>query len=217
MAWDAPYPVEILSNLNPLDKGDFTGQELEEVADEYPAWYNELVADPFHTRFPGGECYADLTSRLESIVVAIEQQVSPVLVVSHVSVLQTLVSYFRNSPVEDCTGIELPLNTVLKFTPSKGGGWQESQHRILASPSPSQCGDCDLSSACADEDSVYKSGMSTPVGSHFGTSKNDNGRESPPEMISPLAMPPIWGDHVRREPSSKRDKFTAIPQMGQSE
>ncbi|ACI64342.1 predicted protein, partial [Thalassiosira pseudonana CCMP1335] len=114
---DMPYPIEVLSNLNPLDKGDFTGCELEELAVTEPEWYEQLVADPFWTRFPGGECYGDLMCRLESIVVDMEQQVGPVLVVSHVSVLQALVSYFRNSPVEECTGIEIPLNTVLKFTP----------------------------------------------------------------------------------------------------
>jgi 6-phosphofructo-2-kinase/fructose-2,6-biphosphatase 1 len=128
---DYPYPVEMLSNLNPLDKGDFMGMELEEIAEKevcrlfsflynlgihiscqflihpQPGWYSQLVEDPFLTRFPGGECYGDLTSRLESIVVDMEQQVGPVLVVSHVSVLQALVSYFRNSKIEECTSIEM--------------------------------------------------------------------------------------------------------------
>ncbi|KAL9181849.1 hypothetical protein ACHAXT_012192 [Thalassiosira profunda] len=136
--WEGmPYPVEMLSNLNPLDKGDFTGKELEDLAVKHPEWYNQLVADPFYTRFPGGECYGDLTSRLESVVVDIEQQVGPVLVVSHVSVLQVLVAYFRNQPIETCTSIALPLNTVLKFTPAKGGGWKETQHLVLHSPSNS--------------------------------------------------------------------------------
>jgi phosphohistidine phosphatase SixA len=102
-----PYPVEMLSNLNPLDKGDFMGMELEEISEKEPEWYSHLVEDPFMTRFPGGECYGDLTSRLESIVVDMEQQVGPVLVVSHVSVLQALVSYFRNSKIEKCTSIEM--------------------------------------------------------------------------------------------------------------
>jgi phosphohistidine phosphatase SixA len=102
-----PYPVEMLSNLNPLDKGDFMGMELEEIEEKEPEWYEHLVEDPFLTRFPGGECYGDLTSRLESIVVDMEQQVGPVLVVSHVSVLQALVSYFRNSKIEECTSIEM--------------------------------------------------------------------------------------------------------------
>lgn len=37
-----PYPIEILSNLNPLDKGDFTGMELEDIAVKSPTWYNQL-------------------------------------------------------------------------------------------------------------------------------------------------------------------------------
>mmetsp|Transcript_4887 Transcript_4887/g.10523 ORF Transcript_4887/g.10523 Transcript_4887/m.10523 type:complete len:652 (+) Transcript_4887:105-2060(+) len=199
VAWeDMPYPVEMLSNLNPLDKGDFMGQELEDLAVKSPGWYNQLVADPFYTRFPGGECYGDLTSRLESVVVDIEQQVGPVLVISHVSVLQVLVAYFRNTPVEDCTSIALPLNTVLKFTPAKGGGWQESQHRVLNSPANSHC---DLTSMDDDMDCDAQStvGLGSPLMRTHMTSRlsvsSHRGRESPPEVISPLAAPPIWGDH----------------------
>lgn len=219
-----PYPVEMTSNLNPLDKGDFTGKELEDIALAHPDWYRELVADPFYTRFPGGECYGDLTSRLESIVVDIEQQVGPVLVVSHVSVLQVLVAYFRNTPTEDCTGIALPLNTVLKFTPAKGGGWQESHHRILTSPSTSEC---DMQSCDCLSVSPYSTPMvRTPVTSQLfvadaGSSRGDS---SPPEMISPLGdHPPIWGDHSYSRRSSReierefanngtKEKF-ALPQL----
>lgn len=201
VGWEnMPYHVEMLSNLNPLDKGDYTGQELEDLAVKSPEWYNKLVADPFYTRFPGGECYGDLTSRLESVVVDIEQQVGPVLVVSHVSVLQVLVAYFRNTPVENCTSIALPLNTVLKFTPAKGGGWQESQRNILNSPSNSHC---DLNSMdngmyCHGTPSVgYHTPLArTPVLSQLKVSSVHDG-ESTPKIISPLAAPPIWGDHVR--------------------
>jgi broad specificity phosphatase PhoE len=189
---DMPYPVQMLSNLNPLDKGDFTGQELEDIAIEHPGWYQQLVEDPFHTRFPGGECYGDLTSRLESVVVDIEQQVGPVLVVSHVSILQVLVAYFRGTPVESCTSIALPLNTVLKFTPSKGGGWQESQFRVV-SLSPSNC---DLKSM---DNGMYCHNPSDNDGMLYGTPKQVLCKEgtSPDVLISPLPNPPIWGDHVR--------------------
>eukprot|EP00571_Detonula_confervacea_P011018 CAMPEP_0172305728 /NCGR_PEP_ID=MMETSP1058-20130122/6959_1 /TAXON_ID=83371 /ORGANISM="Detonula confervacea, Strain CCMP 353" /LENGTH=642 /DNA_ID=CAMNT_0013017421 /DNA_START=185 /DNA_END=2113 /DNA_ORIENTATION=+ len=200
--WDSmPYPVETLSNLNPLDKGDFTGRELEELAVNHPEWYNQLAADPFFTRFPGGECYGDLTSRLESVVVDIEQQVGPVLVVSHVSVLQVLVAYFRNTPVEDCTSIALPMNTVLKFTPAKGGGWQESQQLILDSPNNSHC---DLSSMdngmdCHATLEGHCTPLArTPVGSQLNIF-NDKVKGSLSDTISPLAAPPIWGDHARRD------------------
>jgi len=60
-----------------------------------------------------------------------EQQLGPAVVVSHVSVLQVLVSYFRSTPVAECTGIEVPMHTVLKFVPLRGGGWLESHHKLL--------------------------------------------------------------------------------------
>jgi broad specificity phosphatase PhoE len=84
-------------------------------------------------RFPGGESYCDLIKRLDSVVVDMEQQVIPTLVVSHVSVLQILIAYFRNSPVEKCMDINVPLHTIIKFTPSQGGGWSESVHELSRS------------------------------------------------------------------------------------
>ena len=68
---------------------------------------------------------------MESIIVDIEQQVAPVLVVSHLSVLQMLIAYMRNSPVERAMSIEVPMHTVLKFTPSRGGGWTEEVHQLI--------------------------------------------------------------------------------------
>lgn len=58
---------------------------------------------------------------------------TPTLVVSHVSVLQILIAYFRNSPVEKCMDINVPLHTVIKFTPARGGGWSESVHELCLS------------------------------------------------------------------------------------
>lgn len=81
-------------------------------------------------RFPGGESYSDLINRLESVIIDVEQQLGPAVVVSHVSVLQVLMSYFRSTPVTECTGIEIPMHTVLKFTPLRGGGWMETHHNL---------------------------------------------------------------------------------------
>lgn len=86
----------------------------------------------FYTlRFPGGESYSDLINRLESVIIDMEQHLGPTVVVSHVSVLQVLISYFRSTPVMECTGIEIPMDTVLKFVPLRGGGWLESHHRLV--------------------------------------------------------------------------------------
>eukprot|EP00814_Leptocylindrus_danicus_P003840 CAMPEP_0116042932 /NCGR_PEP_ID=MMETSP0321-20121206/26021_1 /TAXON_ID=163516 /ORGANISM="Leptocylindrus danicus var. danicus, Strain B650" /LENGTH=481 /DNA_ID=CAMNT_0003523577 /DNA_START=351 /DNA_END=1793 /DNA_ORIENTATION=+ len=124
------FQVEQYSNLNPLDKGDFSGLELEEIMSIHPQWYSELESDPYKTRFPGGESYHDLVNRLESCLIDMEQQVSPVLVVSHVSVIQCLLAYFRNTPVQKCTSIEVPLHTVIEMSPMKGAGWYETHYAL---------------------------------------------------------------------------------------
>lgn len=122
--------MQVRSNLNPLDKGDFAGMELEAIRRKDPDWYARLERDPYNTRFPGGECYRDLVARLESVVIDVEQQVAPVLVVGHVSVIQALLAYFRGTPVEQCASIAVPLHTVVQLTPVMGGGWAETQTRL---------------------------------------------------------------------------------------
>ena len=192
---DLPYDVHMLSNLNPLDKGDFTGRELEDIGEEHPDWYTQLVSDPFYTRFPGGECYGDLTSRLESVVVDIEQQVGPVLVVSHVSVLQVMVAYFRGTPVENCTSIALPMNTVLKFTPAKGGSWQESQHCLMPSSHGSQSQLSQLSDMHPPDHTCDTPMIQTPDGPIVKLNMKKFSNSPPAALTSGLTPPPIWGDH----------------------
>lgn len=47
---DYQFRINQMSNLNPLDKGDFAGMELEEIKKVNPAWYEKLERDPFGTR-----------------------------------------------------------------------------------------------------------------------------------------------------------------------
>lgn len=44
------FKINQMSNLNPLDKGDFAGLELEEIKHVNPKWYAKLEDDPFGTR-----------------------------------------------------------------------------------------------------------------------------------------------------------------------
>ena len=124
--------------------------------------------------------------RLESIVVDLEQQVIPTLVMSHVSVLQMLIAYFRKSPVEEAMQIEVPLHTVIKFTPLRGGGWQESCHELApvfeGSNSFSHC-----------HKMIAIEGIEEI--------KKQNGN---PDILHSTS--PIWGDYMR-QPSGKAMKF----------
>ena len=44
-------PSKALSNLNPLDKGEFSGLSMEEIAEKDPEWYETYTEDPFYTRY----------------------------------------------------------------------------------------------------------------------------------------------------------------------
>jgi hypothetical protein len=133
-------------------------------------------------RFPGGESYRDLIKRLESVVVDLEQQVIPTLVVSHVSCLQVLIAYFRTSPVEKCMEIEVPLHTVLKFTPARGGGWTESQHFL-----------------CPADDGPLLPPV-TSISSEMSNVTFENC------SITCPSSPPFWGDHIRKSSTVSLEK-----------
>jgi hypothetical protein len=45
-----PFKINQIPNLNPLDKGDFSGMELEEIKEKDPEWYLMLEKDPYRTR-----------------------------------------------------------------------------------------------------------------------------------------------------------------------
>ena len=51
---------------------------------EHARWRSDVR----HARYPGGESFNDLILRVEGVLIDIEQQTSPVLVVSHLSTLQ---------------------------------------------------------------------------------------------------------------------------------
>jgi hypothetical protein len=109
------------------------------------------------------------------VVIEIEQQVVPTLVVSHVSILQCLMAYFRNSPVDECIQIEVPMHTVIKFTPVRGGGWSESQHPLF------------------DDSEVNNAIPSPPLTSyHRGVISVESSSEV--SALGDEEVVPIWGD-----------------------
>lgn len=50
-SWRLEFPIKDVSNLNPLDMGDFAGMDLEDIKEQHPEWYKQLEREPFHTRY----------------------------------------------------------------------------------------------------------------------------------------------------------------------
>ena len=106
------------SALNPVDRGTAYGLTEDQFASQFPEDVARWRADMRHTRFPGGESYADLLQRIEPFLIELEQQTSPVLVVSHLSVLQSLASYFTGQTLEEALTMSIPHHSVLQLTPA---------------------------------------------------------------------------------------------------
>ena len=72
-----------------------------------------------------------MVKRLSPLVVELEQADKPLVVISHLSTLQVLLSYFRATPVEECWRTDVPQNVLVELTPSMYG-YQERQFRFVA-------------------------------------------------------------------------------------
>ncbi|MCB9663269.1 MAG: histidine phosphatase family protein [Alphaproteobacteria bacterium] len=107
--------------LDEIDAGDCDGWTYGEVAERMPADFHARKADKFRYRYPRGESYQDLIARLEPVVLELERQQEPVLVIAHQAVLRALVCYLVGSPPERSPYVEVPLHTVLRITPGPYG------------------------------------------------------------------------------------------------
>ncbi|KAH7465721.1 6-phosphofructo-2-kinase/fructose-2,6-bisphosphatase [Phytophthora ramorum] len=127
-----PYGKRMqMGTLNPLDKGECYGMTMDQMKDQMPEAYAAYEKDPWRTRFPGGESYQDLMLRLEPVLIDIEQHTGPVLVVSHISTLQVLYSYFLGAPIESSPDLEIPFHSVLELVPSQDG-WTKTVFNMRA-------------------------------------------------------------------------------------
>jgi len=132
---DGAGQVQASSALNPIDRGTAYGLTEDQFASQHPEEFARQKNDVRHVRFPGGESYADLLQRVEPFLIELEQQTSPVLIVSHLSVLQALSSYFTGATLEEALATSIPHHAVLQLTPASQAMMWEQQLVPLMSPS----------------------------------------------------------------------------------
>jgi 6-phosphofructo-2-kinase/fructose-2,6-biphosphatase len=96
------------------------------MSDEFAA----RKADKFRYRYPSGESYSDVIQRLEPVIVEIERQRDPVVVVGHQAVLRALYGYFQGIPQDECPHLNIPLHTVIELRPVESG-YEEERFQLL--------------------------------------------------------------------------------------
>ncbi|RHY25940.1 hypothetical protein DYB25_012456 [Aphanomyces astaci] len=82
--------------------------------------YNALTKTEFQLhhptyRYPLGESYMDVLSRLEPVIFELERSRAPVVIVAHVEVLRCLYAYFLDLPILDIPNVHAPLNEVIEL------------------------------------------------------------------------------------------------------
>ncbi|MEZ4238836.1 MAG: 6-phosphofructo-2-kinase/fructose-2,6-bisphosphatase [Myxococcota bacterium] len=124
-----PWPAVALKNLDEIDAGVYDGWTYGDIEATAPAEAAARAADKLRYRYPRGESYEDVISRLDPVIIELERQREPVVVVAHQAVLRCLYAYFVDLPAEDCPRVDVPLHTVIELVP-KAYGAAETRHPI---------------------------------------------------------------------------------------
>ncbi|KAG5502085.1 hypothetical protein GH5_05029 [Leishmania sp. Ghana 2012 LV757] len=107
--------------LDDINHGDCEGQLLSDVLRTMPNTLQSMKADPYYTAWPNGECIHQVfNSRLEPHIHDIQASTTPVLVASHLHLLQGLYSYFVTDgdnvvAPQNAFKIDIPFEHVIKI------------------------------------------------------------------------------------------------------
>eukprot|EP00904_Undaria_pinnatifida_P014300 jgi/Undpi1/9/HiC_scaffold_1.g00009.m1 len=118
------------SQLSEISAGLMDSLTYAHVAAEMPQEYEARLKDKLRYRYPGGESYQDLFSRLEPVLFEMLRERSPLLVVGHQAILRVLYGYLTGKSPEECPTLDMPLHTAIKLTPM-AYTCEEEWHRPL--------------------------------------------------------------------------------------
>jgi 6-phosphofructo-2-kinase / fructose-2,6-biphosphatase 3 len=94
----------------------------EEVAAKLPDEFEARAKDKLRYRYPRGESYEDLIRRLDPVIIELERQRKPILIVAHRAVLRCLYAYFADENDRDhVPHVVIPLHTVICLQPHAYG------------------------------------------------------------------------------------------------
>ena len=107
----------VLRNLDEIYAGVCDGMTYEEIEANYPEEFALRRENKLGYRYPRGESYLDVISRLDPLIQELESYQEPVLIVGHQGVLRLIYAYFMGMDRADACTASIPLNTVIKLTP----------------------------------------------------------------------------------------------------
>lgn len=115
--------------LDEINAGVCDGMTYDEIKKNMPEEYESRKKDKLRYRYPRGESYLDVIQRLEPVIIELERQRAPVVVISHQAVLRALYAYFADRPLNEIPHIEVPLHTILEIQMGVTGV-QEKRYKL---------------------------------------------------------------------------------------
>nr|POE60824.1 6-phosphofructo-2-kinase/fructose-2,6-bisphosphatase [Quercus suber] len=117
--------------LDEINAGVCDGMTYEEIKKNMPEEYDRArKKDKLRYRYPRGESYLDVIQRLEPVIIELERQRAPVVVISHQAVLRALYAYFADRPLKEIPHIEVPLHTIIEIQMGVTGV-QEKRYKLM--------------------------------------------------------------------------------------
>ncbi|KAK7276021.1 hypothetical protein RIF29_17152 [Crotalaria pallida] len=126
----AGFPKIQWRALDEINAGVCDGMTYEEINKNMPEEYESRKKDKLRYRYPRGESYLDVIQRLEPVIIELERQRAPVVVVSHQAVLRALYAYFTDRPLKEIPTIEVPLHTIIEIHLG-ATGVQEKRYKLM--------------------------------------------------------------------------------------
>ena len=114
-----------LKVLDEINAGICDSLTYNEIEERYPEIFVNRKQNKIGYRYPKGESYYDVITRIQSYLVELERVQTPVIVISHNAIMRCLYGYFAVLKVNCISEIEIPLHTVIKITPQTYGYKEE--------------------------------------------------------------------------------------------
>ncbi|KAJ0244882.1 hypothetical protein HA466_0184070 [Hirschfeldia incana] len=116
--------------LDEINSGVCDGMTYEEIKKIMPEEFESRRKDKLRYRYPRGESYLDVIQRLEPVIIELERQKAPVVVIAHQAVLRALYAYFADRPLKEIPQIEMPLHTIIEIQMGVSGV-QEKRYKLM--------------------------------------------------------------------------------------
>ncbi|KAK4536583.1 hypothetical protein CDCA_CDCA09G2608 [Cyanidium caldarium] len=117
-------------SLNEINAGICEGMTYEQIRTELPSEWEQRKHDKLRYRYPGGESYQDVIQRVEPIILEIERQTKPLLIVAHNAIIRSIYAFYKGLRQEEVPHVDIPLHTLIRLR-TRPYGCDEQRFELL--------------------------------------------------------------------------------------